>query len=104
MNALHRCFKRGESIKSVSEEIGYTRVGIYAWRKKYLRGCTVSLINDKNIQPDTLMEGNAITPATENEQPQEQMQNIQLEIDLLKENNQYIKKRPRYRSDSLEKP
>lgn len=55
MNALHRCFKRGG---------------------------TVSLINDKNIQPDTLMEGNAIAPATENEQLHVQLQDMQLEIDL----------------------
>ena len=34
MDALHRCFELGESIKSVSEEIGYTRASIYAWRKK----------------------------------------------------------------------
>lgn len=37
MDALHRCFQLGESIKSVSEDIGYTRVSIYALRKKYLR-------------------------------------------------------------------
>lgn len=67
MNALHRCFKRGG---------------------------TVSLINDKNIQPDTLMEGNAIAPATENEQMQEQMQDMQLEIDLLKETINILKKDP----------
>lgn len=30
MDALHRCFELGESIKSVSEEIGYTRASIYA--------------------------------------------------------------------------
>lgn len=47
MDALHRCFELGESIKSVSEEIGYTRVSIYAWRKKYLRGGTAALKNDK---------------------------------------------------------
>ena len=38
MDALHRCPEPGESIKSVSEETGYTGAGIYAWRKKYLRG------------------------------------------------------------------
>lgn len=34
MDALHRCFELGESIKSVSGETGYTRASIYAWRKK----------------------------------------------------------------------
>lgn len=53
-DALHRYFEPGESIKSVSEEIGYTRSSIYAWRKKYLREGTTALKNDKNIPPDTL--------------------------------------------------
>ena len=43
MDATHRCFELGESIKYVSEEIGYSRAGIYAWRKKYLQGGTVHL-------------------------------------------------------------
>ncbi|WP_313076160.1 helix-turn-helix domain-containing protein [Lacrimispora sp.] len=33
MNAIHRCFELGESIKLVSEGIGYTRASIYTWRK-----------------------------------------------------------------------
>lgn len=36
IDAIHRCFEFGESIKSVSEDIGYTRASIYNWRKKYL--------------------------------------------------------------------
>ena len=36
MDAIHRCFELGESIKYVSEEIGYSRTSIYAWRKKYI--------------------------------------------------------------------
>lgn len=80
MNALHRCFQLGERIKLVSEEIGYTRASIYAWRKKYLRGGTAALMNDKNIPPDTLEEGTPI-PVTELEQLHAQMQDMQLEID-----------------------
>ena len=30
MDAFHRCFELGESIKCVSEEIGYSRASIYA--------------------------------------------------------------------------
>ena len=75
MNALHRCFQLDESIKSVSEEIGYTRASIYAWRKKYLRGGTTTLINDKNIPPDTLKEGAPI-PVSELERLHAQMQNM----------------------------
>lgn len=30
INAHHRCFELGESIRSVSEDIGYTRASIYS--------------------------------------------------------------------------
>lgn len=36
MDAIHLCFQLGEIIKSVSEDIGYTRASIYGWRKRYL--------------------------------------------------------------------
>lgn len=59
MNAIHRCFKLFESIKSVSENMGYTRASIYSRRKKYLQRGTTALMNNKNIKPDTLVEGTA---------------------------------------------
>ena len=31
LQVLRRCFENGESVKSVSEEIGYSRVSIYMW-------------------------------------------------------------------------
>ena len=94
MDALRRCFELGESIKSVSEEIGYTRASIYAWRKKYLRGGTAALKNDKNIPPDTLKEGNTPAPANEIGQLYAQMQDMQMEIDILKETINVLKKDP----------
>ena len=54
--ALYTC------IKYVSEEIGCSRAGIYAWRKKYLQGGTVALMNDKNIKPGILAEGTRNSP------------------------------------------
>jgi transposase-like protein len=93
MDAIHRCFELGESIKSVSEAIGYTRVSIYSWRKKYLQGGTAALMNGKNIKPDTLAEGKTeSTP--ELEQLQAQMRDMQLEIDILKETINVLKKDP----------
>lgn len=53
-NAIHRCFELGESIKLVTEGIGYTRASIYTWQKRYLLGGTTALMNDKNIKPGTL--------------------------------------------------
>ena len=64
IDAIHRCFELGESIKSVSEDIGYTRVSIYSWRKKYLHGGIPALMNDKNIKPGTLIENAPSTAST----------------------------------------
>lgn len=104
MNAIHRCFELGESIKSVSEEIGYTRASIYSWRKKYLRGGITALMNDKNITPNTLTEGSSSTAsAPDLAQLQAQIRDMQMEIDILKETINVLKKDPGHRSDSSQK-
>ncbi len=43
LEALHRCYNLGESVQSVSEDIGYTKASTRRWRKKYLQGGAVSL-------------------------------------------------------------
>lgn len=92
---IHRCFELGESIKSVSEEIGYTRASIYSWRKKYLRGGITALMNDKNITPNTLTEGSLSTAsAPDLAQLQTQIRDMQMEIDILKETINVLKKAP----------
>lgn len=83
MDALHCCFELGESIKSVSENIGYTRTSIYPWRKKYLQKGAIALMSDKNIQPETLEEDSAASN-TNVKELKAQMLDIQLEIDILK--------------------
>ena len=86
MDAIHRCFELGESIKSVSEYIGHTSISIYSWRKKYLRGGISALINDKNIKLDMLMEGfPSISSASDFTQLQAQLRDMQMEIAILKE-------------------
>ena len=80
MDAIHRCFELGESVKSVSEDIGYTRTSIYSWRKKYLQGGTAALMNGKNIKPDTLIEGSTAS-APDLTQLQAQINDMQMEID-----------------------
>jgi transposase InsO family protein/transposase-like protein len=93
INAINRCFKLGDSVKSVSEDIGYSRASIYSWRKKYLLGGTVALMNNKNIKPDSLTEGK-LSSTSEIEQLQAQMFNMQMEIDILKETINVLKKDP----------
>ena len=93
MDAIHRCFELGESIKSVSEAIGYTRASIYSWRKKYLHGGIPALINDKNIKPDTLTEGSpSSVSAPDLAQLQAQIRDMQMVIDILKETINVLKK------------
>ena len=94
MDAIHRCFEPGESVKSVSEDIGYTRAGIYNWCKKYPQRGTTTLINNKNIKPDTLKEG-SIAPVPELVQLQAQIKDMQMEIDILKGTTNVLKKDPR---------
>ncbi len=93
MEAIHRCFELGESVKSVSEEIGYSRTSIYSWRKRYLQGGTAALMNDKNIKPDTLTEGST-APVPDLAQLQAQIRDMQMEIDILKETINVLKKDP----------
>lgn len=93
MDAIHRCFQLGEGIKSVSEDIGYTRASIYNWRKRYLKGGAAALMNEKNIKPDTLTEGTA-SSTPELVRMQNQMKEMQLEIDILKETIDVLKKDP----------
>lgn len=53
------------------------------------------MANDKNIQPDTLKAGTPLQPPnTEIEQLRAQMQDMQLEIDILKETINVLKKDP----------
>ena len=97
LKALRRCYELGENIRYVSEDIGYSRASIYQWRKRYLEEGALGLMNNKNITPGTLQEGSiekTVTSSAEVEQLKSQMQDMQLEIDVLKETINVIKKDP----------
>lgn len=97
LNALHRCYELGENIKYVSEDIGYSRASIYQWRKRYLKEGTLGLMNHKNIIPGKLKEGSISTTDISSEEIKQlkaQMQDMQLEIDILKETINVLKKDP----------
>jgi putative transposase len=55
IEVLHRCFESGESIESVSEETGYSRQSIYAWRRKYLQKELLTLVPQKDISRGKIM-------------------------------------------------
>ncbi|NCB27439.1 MAG: IS3 family transposase, partial [Bacteroidia bacterium] len=37
LEAIHRCFELGEDVKSIADEIGYSRASIYTWRRRYIQ-------------------------------------------------------------------
>ncbi len=96
LDAIHRCFEPGENIKYVSEDIGYSGAGIYQWRKRYLKEGAIGLMNNKNIPAGKLTEGNAskIDMISSTEALRSQMQDMQMEIDILKEIINVFKKDP----------
>ena len=94
LKVLRRCFENGESVKSVSEEIGYSRASIYTWRKRYLQGGVFSLMNTKNIKPEKLPDTDGMMPSEEVESFRKQIYELQLEVDILKETINILKKDP----------
>ena len=103
LQVLHRCFEHGEDVKSVSEEIGYSRASIYNWRRKYLQRGLVALMNPSDDPREELVPGTF--SATEDiAELKAQVQEMQMQIDILKETINVLKKRPRHRSDSSPEP
>ncbi|WP_411329293.1 IS3 family transposase [Blautia hansenii] len=106
LDAIKRCFEHGESIKYVSEDIGYSRASIYQWRKQYLKKGTLGLMNRKNIPSGELKEGYRQSDSTTESSPEvaelkAQMLEMQMEIDILKETINVLKKDPGIDQTSL---
>lgn len=92
LDAMKRCFELGESVKYVAEDIGYTRATIYQWRKKYLLKGKIALMNRKDlIKREKLLEGKE-TSISELENLKKKIFSMQLEIDILKETIDVLKK------------
>lgn len=89
MDVVRRCFVNGESVQSVSEEIGYTPSMIYKWFRCYREKGLVSLMK----KPDTKNTPD-ILPVEDVETLKAQMLNMQMEIDILKETINVLKKDP----------
>ena len=93
LQVLHRCFEHGEDVKSVSEEIGYSRASIYNWRRKYLQRGLVALMNPSDDPREELVPGTF--SATEDiAELKAQVQEMQMQIDILKETINVLKKGP----------
>lgn len=93
LETIHRCFELGENVQLVSEEIGYSRTSIYTWRKKYILKGATALMNTSDNPRGKLPKGEPIS-SKEVEQLKTQIQDMQLEIDILKETLDVLKKDP----------
>lgn len=93
LKTIRRCFELGENVQLVSEEIGYSRASIYTWRKKYILKGAASLMNDSDDPRGKLSEGDPAS-TKEIEQLKAQIQEMQMEIDILKQTFDVLKKDP----------
>jgi len=93
LNSKQFIVELGENVQLVSEEIGYSRASIYTWRKKYILKGATALMNTGDDPRGKLPEGEPVS-SKEVEQLKAQMQDMQLEIDILKETLDVLKKDP----------
>lgn len=82
-----RCyFELGEDVEYVSREIGYSRMSIYTWQRKYLKYGMVGLVAKRKSIPRKPLPLDALRPQSEEMQAlQEQVQHSQFTVDVLKE-------------------
>ena len=90
LEIIQRCFIDGENVKSVSEEIGYTPSSTYGWYRRYRK---------KGIFPSMKKsDKHTVTPHAANAENiddlKAQMLEMQMEIDILKETINVLKKTP----------
>ena len=93
MNTIHRCFTLGDNVQLVAEEIGYSRASIYTWRKKFIREGVHGLMNPNDKPRGKVPEGEP-SSTEEIKKLKELLQDMQLEIDILKETLNVLKKDP----------
>ena len=95
MNILHRCFELGEDIEYVSREAGYSRASIYKWRRICKEKGGIALMSSKKQIPrDPLISEKPLLSAELKKAMalQEQVNKLQLEVDILKETINILKK------------
>ena len=83
---LRRCFELGEDVEYVSREIGYSRMSIYTWQRKYLKYGMVGFMAKRKSIPRKPLPSDAPRLQSEEMQAlQKQVHHLQFEVDVLKE-------------------
>ena len=91
-NVIKRCLIQGEPVKLVAEEIGYTSSLIYKWIREYREKGYFSPMKKTTANID--VNPTDITSAEDINQLKAQMLDMQMEIDILKETINVLKKDP----------
>lgn len=99
IDAIRRCFENGECVRYVSEDIGYSSTIIYKWRDRYLKEGILGLMNNRQLkssQKSNIVTHTELTETSSQEidDLKKQMMEMQLEIDILKETINVLKKDP----------
>lgn len=91
-DVIKRCLIKDEPVKLVAEEIGYTPSLIYKWIREYReKGCFQPM---KKTTANINVNPNDITSAEDINELKAQMLDMQMEIDILKETINVLKKTP----------
>jgi transposase InsO family protein/transposase-like protein len=99
LDAIRRCYENGDMLKSVAEEIGYSSVAILNWHKKYQEKGLVGLMNKSDT--DSSKSPKDIQSINDIEALKAQMMDMQMEIDILKETINVLKKDPGVNQEAL---
>lgn len=95
LDAIKRCFSYGEVVEYVSREIGYSRTSIYKWYRQYKKFGVVGLMSDKKqIKRETIDFDKEDIKEQNISNLQEQINQLQMEVDVLKEALNLLKKDP----------
>ena len=91
LETIRRCFERGENVKLVAEEIGYSRPTIYQWKRLYDQKGAAAFMRYQDI-PRGKLEETSKSTSEEIAELKAQMRKMQLKIDVLEETIKVIKK------------
>ncbi len=95
LEAIKRCFSLGENVEYVSREIGYSRMSIYKWYRQYKKyGVSGPMSSKKQIKRENIDFNAESAPAQDIAELQEQIKQLQMEVDVLKEALNLLKKDP----------
>ena len=95
LNEINRCFSLGEGVEYVSRDIGYSRASIYSWYRKYQKfGVTGLMSSKKQIKRENIDFNTEPSKQQDISELQEQIKQLQMEVDVLKEALNLLKKDP----------